>query len=250
MMDIPQVAPESGRHRRVDAGRGLAWITGGWTLFLLNPGAWIAIAVVFLVIYGLLSLVPFLGQIAAHLLAPVFAAGLLIGCRSLENGGGLRMEHLFVGFKQGTGKLVMVGVLFLAGAFIALFAAMSLGGGLAMMTGMLGQGGGLQGMMVAGMFGGMLFMSVIFLLLLMPLLMAFWFAPALVLFRDMEPLAAMKESFVASLANTLPFLIYGLFGVIVLVLAALPLGLGFLVAIPVLAGSYYVSYKDLFEEPA
>jgi uncharacterized membrane protein len=63
----------------------------------------------------------------------------------------------------------------------------------------------------------------------------------------MEPLPAMLESFSASLANTLPFLIYGIFGLVLLVLAAIPLGLGFLVAIPVLAGSFYASYVDIFE---
>ncbi|MDD5295271.1 MAG: BPSS1780 family membrane protein [Rhodocyclaceae bacterium] len=248
-MNEPFVAPMTPRsgHRRVDSGRGLAWLTEGWGLFVKNPGVWIAIAVVLMIIYGVLSLVPVLGQIAAHLLAPIFAAGLLLGCRSLANGGDISLEHLFAGFRQNSGKLVMVGVFYLVGAFLAMMIALFAGGGMAMASGMLGMGGGLKGMMVAGMFGGMLFMLLIFLLLSMPLVMAFWFAPALVLFREMEPLPAMLESFSACLVNTMPFLVYGVFGLILLVLAAIPLGLGFLVAIPVLAGSFYVSYVDIFE---
>ena len=237
-------APKGG-HKRVDAGRGLYWLTAGWGLFVRNPGVWIAIAVILLIIYGLLSVVPFLGQIAAHLLAPIFAAGLLLGCRSLDNGGGIRLDHLFSGFNQNSGKLVMVGIIYLVGAVMALIIALFVGGVMALMGGLLGKG--LGGMMAAGMFSGMLFMMLILMLLAVPLVMAFWFAPALVLFRDMEPLPAMVESFSACLANTLPFTLYGIFSLVLLVLAAIPLGLGFLVAIPVLAGSFYVSYTDIFE---
>jgi len=248
-MKEPFIVPDPLRsgHRRVESGRGLFWLTEGWRLFVRNPGTWVGIAAVLIIIYGVLSLVPFLGQIAAHLLAPIFAAGLLLGCRSLENGGGIRLEHLFSGFQQNSGKLVLVGIFYLIGMSAALFVALFVGGGMAVAGGVLGHRGGLDGMMAAGMFSGMLFMMLIFLLLTLPLLMAFWFAPALVLFRDMEPLPAMLESFSASLANTLPFLIYGIFCLVLLVLAAIPMGLGFLVAIPVLAGSFYASYVDIFE---
>jgi uncharacterized membrane protein len=191
--------------------------------------------------------VPLLGQIAANLLAPIFTAGLLLGCRSLNNGGGIRLEHLFMGFRQNSGKLVMVGIFYLIGMSVALFIALFVGGGMAVAGGVLGRHGGLDGVMAAGMFSGMLFMMLIFVLLTLPLLMAFWFAPALVLFRDMDALPAMLRSFSASLANTLPFLIYGIFSLVLLVLAAIPMGLGFLVAIPVLVGSLYASYVDIFE---
>jgi hypothetical protein len=247
-MEEPFIVQERLRsgHRRVESGRGLFWLTEGWRLFMKNPGVWVAIALVLIVIYGVLSLMPFLGQIAAHLLAPIFAAGLLLGCRALDNGGAIRLEHLFSGFKQNSGKLLLVGAFYLIGISIALVVALFMGGGMAVAGGILGHGAG-EGMMAAGMFSGMLFMMLIFLLLSIPLLMALWFAPALVLFRDMDPLPAMIESFSASLANTLPFLIYGIFGLVLLVLAAIPLGLGFLVAIPVLAGSFYASYVDIFE---
>lgn len=248
-MKEPYILPESSGdgHRRVESGRGLFWLTEGWRLFVRNPGTWVGIAVVLIVIYGALSLVPFLGQIAANLLAPIFTAGLLLGCRSLDNGGGIRLEHLFMGFRQNSGKLVMVGIFYLIGMSVALFIALFVGGGMAVAGGVLGHRGGLDGVMAAGMFSGMLFMMLIFLVLTLPLLMAFWFAPALVLFRDMDPLPAMLRSFSASLANALPFLIYGIFSLVLLVLAAIPMGLGFLVAIPVLVGSLYASYVDIFE---
>jgi uncharacterized membrane protein len=73
-----------------------------------------------------------------------------------------------------------------------------------------------------------------------------WFAPALVFFNNMSPVEALKASFNACLKNTLPFLVYGLMVMVLLFFAALPVGLGFLVLIPVLAGSIYVSYRDIF----
>ena len=230
--------------RTVEAGRGLVWLQQGWAFFLRYPGPWMAIAVLLIVIYGLLSIVPVLGQIAGHLMAPLFAAGLLLGCRSLDNGGGLFVDHLFAGFRQNSSNLIMVGIFYLIGVAAAFFIALIVGGGLAVGGGLLGMG---RGMMAAGMFTGALLFMLVFVLLSVPLLMAFWFAPALVLFKDAAPLPAMILSFRACLKNTLSFLVYGVLACVLMVLAAIPLGLGFVVLIPVFIGSFYWSYVDIFE---
>jgi uncharacterized membrane protein len=88
------------------------------------------------------------------------------------------------------------------------------------------------------------------LLLAIPLLMAFWFAPALIVLRGDEPVAAMKASFRACLRNVPPFLIYGLLGLLFLILACIPLFLGLVVLIPVGIATIYTSYKDIFGAPA
>ena len=84
------------------------------------------------------------------------------------------------------------------------------------------------------------------LALSLPVFMALWFAPALVFFNGMAPIAALKASFDACLKNTLAFLVYGLIVLVLDFFAALPVMLGFLVLIPVLAGSLYASYRDVF----
>ena len=86
------------------------------------------------------------------------------------------------------------------------------------------------------------------LALLVPLLMAYWFAPALVVLRNMGAIEAMKTSFAASLKNIVPFLIYGAVMFVLFVLATIPLMLGFLVMLPLAFISYYTSYKDVFEQ--
>ena len=84
--------------------------------------------------------------------------------------------------------------------------------------------------------------------LLLPLFMALWFAPALALFHQQGPAEAMKGSFVACLRNILPSLVYGAIGFMLAIVASIPFGLGWLVLGPVIAGSLYASYRDIFFE--
>jgi uncharacterized membrane protein len=62
----------------------------------------------------------------------------------------------------------------------------------------------------------------------------------------MQPIPGLKASFNACMKNMVPFLVYGLITMTLCFFAALPVGLGFLVLGPVLAGSVYASYRDIF----
>ena len=84
------------------------------------------------------------------------------------------------------------------------------------------------------------------LALSMPLLMAVWFAPPLVVFHDLGAVEAMKASFTGCLRNVVPFLVYGIVALVLLFVAMLPLLLGLLVATPVLLASIYTSYRDVY----
>jgi uncharacterized membrane protein len=76
--------------------------------------------------------------------------------------------------------------------------------------------------------------------------MALWFAPGLIVFRNMAPVDALKASVSASLGNVVPFLIYGVIYLIAAFVASIPLGLGWVVLVPVLMLTAYSSYKDVF----
>src|SRR5215470_16726337 len=119
--------------RGVPSGNGWQWIADGWELFKRQPGVWILIVIVWLLIIVALNFVPFIGNLASNLLFPPFVAGILLGCRELERGGELEFGHLFAGFRDAFGKLVLVGVFYLV-ALIAIVIVAALIGGLGIGT--------------------------------------------------------------------------------------------------------------------
>src|ERR1700682_2809299 len=112
----------------VPAGHGWTWIADGWTLFMKAPGTWIGIAVIALVIFIVLTFIPFIGGIALSLLMPVFGGGVMLGCRALDEGKELEVQHLFAGFRTGFGALVATGAINLAATIAIMFIAMILTG--------------------------------------------------------------------------------------------------------------------------
>lgn len=226
----------------VPAERAMQWLQGGWRQFLVAPGVWIALSLALLVIHFGLALVPVVGSLAAVVLTPVLAGGLMAGCAAIDRGEPLRFDHLFAGFRTSTGRLATVGIvqLIVIGAIVLLI---FLVGGGAMVGGVMGHGVGV-GATVA--LGGLLLAAMLGLLLLVPLTMALWFAPALVMLSDMAALDAMKASFAGCLRNWLPFLVYSLVLCVLLVLVPLTLGLALLAFIPVMTASIYLSYRDIF----
>ena len=228
--------------RSVSAGDGIEWIKRGWQLFVMNPGIWIAITIIMVVILVVLGVIPIIGQLATQFLMPVLTAGLLLGCKSLSDGEDLKIDHLFAGFRQNIGSLVMVGVFYLIGIVVIMAITFFVGGGAALTGAFMGRGAG------AGMaFGGFMLAMLIMLALMVPLMMAVYFAPALVVFHNVAPLEAMKASFFGCLKNIVPFLIYGIVLFVLGIVAVIPLGLGLLVLRPVMFGSVYASYVGIFE---
>jgi uncharacterized membrane protein len=92
----------------------------------------------------------------------------------------------------------------------------------------------------------MLLALLIMLALMLPIIMAVWFAPALVVFHEQAAGEAMKNSFVACLKNIVPFLLYSVILFLLAIVASIPLGAGFLVLGPVIVASLYASYRDIF----
>lgn len=244
MNELPSelIRPAGQGPRTVDMGQGVVWIKQGWQLFSRDPGTWLAIGLSLFLIYVILGVIPVVGSLAAVLFSPVFTAGMLLACRALDNGGSVRFDHLFAGFSGPVGPLVMVGVYCLCGVLLMGLMVAIVGGGSALAGVILGRGAG--GVIAAG---GILMSLLLSMVLSVPLTMAVWFAPALVLFRGEVPVDALKQSFIACLKNTLPFLLYGLLLFILFFLALLPLGLGLIVLMPVIVASIYAAYVDIFE---
>jgi uncharacterized membrane protein len=234
--------------RKVEASHGVAWYSDAWTLFKGAPGTWVLICVIFTVLWIVLSIIPLVSMFLS-IAYPVVAAGLMLGCRSIEEGTGLTVGHLFAGFKKNVGSLLLVGVLYLVGTMLVML-FVGIGAAL-LIPSMISQGfnpSDLGSMMALLPF--ILLIALVVMALMLPLVMAIWFAPALVVFHDLAPMAAMKASFHGSLKNIVPFLLYGIVGLVLAILAMIPVGLGMLVWIPLLWASIYTGYRDIFVKPA
>jgi len=229
--------------RTVDGGRGISWWSDAWALFMKSPALWIVFGVILFLVFGVLGFIPFIGVLAVSLLAPVFVGSWMIAARKVETGGTLEVGDLFAGFKDKLQPLLIVGALLLVAALVIGLVVGALGFGSAM--GLMGGGSHSAAGMAAAMGAGMLAMLVMVALGFV-VAMAFWFAPALVVFRDVAPVDALKASFSASLKNIVAFLLYGVLYLIAAIVASIPFGLGWIVLIPVVMLSIYVSHKDVF----
>jgi uncharacterized membrane protein len=236
--------------RSTPLGAGWNWLAGGWRLFMRAPLMWIISVILVFICVVAVSLVPFLGQVVVALLQPVILAGFMIACQSLERGGDFDLDHLLGGFRKSFGNLVVVGLLFLVGQvviFVVFVAFIFFTVGTAVLM-----GGSQQEVIATILAAGLTFAlgMLIMLALLLPLFAAYWFAPVLVVMHDVAPLEAMKASFFACFRNFLPFLVYSILMIPLAILAAIPFGLGFLVLIPMLIASVWVSYREIFTEEA
>jgi hypothetical protein len=232
--------------QKVPTSRGVEWFSEGWRLFKASPGIWVVMFVVFVVLSLVLAIIP-LGSLVSSLCYPVVVAGIMVGCRSLDEGGTLEVGHLFVAFKKNVGSLLLVGILYLVGVMLISFIA---GIAIAVMIPLLA-GSGIN--FNANDFSSVMALApwvvlvlLIVMALMLPLIMALWFAPALVVFHDMQPMASMRSSFTGCLKNFLPFLAYGVVGLLLGLVALIPFGLGLLVYGPLVWGTMYAGYRDIF----
>lgn len=228
--------------RKVSAGRGMAWLSEGWDLFKRAPGTFIGIALILIVIVMVVSFIP-LANIAVNFLVPVFVGGIMLGCRSLEEGNGLEISHLFEGFNRAFGPLALLGLIYLIAAMISMIPlfiaiAMGVGGGVLASDG--GSGASIAMIVFAVILGTISFG------LVMLCAMAMYYAPALVVLHEVQPWEAFKSCIYAVLKNWLPFLVYSLVLTVLIIVAMIPLFLGFIVLVPVIYASMYATYRDIF----
>jgi uncharacterized membrane protein len=174
------------------------------------------------------------------LLAPVFAAGMMWGCQAVAQQQDLEINHLFAGFKKNTSQLISVGGIYMA-CLLAVAVMVVLSMDSATITAIkLEQG--LTNEQADAMLPPLFFA----MLCIVPILMAYWYAPLLVGLNNLTAGQALKLSFMVCLKNLLPFFVYGVIFTLMLLVAIIPFGLGLLIAVPVMMTSLYASYEDVF----
>lgn len=238
-------------YNRVSAGSALTWYGDGWRIFKAKP----LLLLVSLVIYVLISIaldsISILGDLIAVLIAPALAAGFFLLAESIERqqspGFGTFLEPLRNG--QVRGRLLGLGALSIGLSLLLVLVVVIFIGASALTGQSLTSGSQVspEQLMQILNSGSAIIGMVIAVLMSMLLMLAMFYAPPLILFRDLRPWASVKLSLGGSLGNILPLLVFGLINIVLVFLAMIPMGLGLLVLAPILIGASYASYLDIFE---
>ncbi|MCP3901021.1 MAG: DUF2189 domain-containing protein, partial [Desulfobacteraceae bacterium] len=258
--------------QKLPAKNGLSWLIEGFALFKKSPFKWLTSVFVFFLVTMVASLIPFLGAIATNLFNPVFMAGFMIGAKEQTEGGNFRMGHVFAGFSNNAGQLILFGLLYLI-ATLAIFGLMVIIGAAVFIFMSPGSMNFFDPAIISKLANISPLFFLLFVLVIMlitiPIMMAYYFGPALISINQASVFNAAKMSFKACLSNMFPFLLYGLACMGILILVGLIIGgitvlLGFLLdqigifvgiagtiilmfaVTPVFFASTYVAYKDIF----
>lgn len=235
--------------RSVAAGRGWSWIVEAFRLFRRKPLTWLALHVILLGIGWLLGKVPVAGGYVLYLLAPILLAGLMAACQDLHRGGNIEIAHLFRGFRENTPQLVTVGGVHLVGQVVVSGLMLSIGG--PELREIMQGGEEAAANVPAEVRSRILLAMTVSLALYLPLALAMWFAPALVMLDGQPGFRALLLSLKAGLRNIVPFLVYSLASTALFFLAIMPFGVGLVLWIPVMVLTMFTSWRDVFvPEPA
>ncbi len=82
--------------RKVDAGKGFAWITGAVELIFKNPLVFLVMGLIFAVI----GIVPILGSLALLVIGPALLGGMVYAAREQAAGRPADIAQLFQAFRE------------------------------------------------------------------------------------------------------------------------------------------------------
>jgi len=246
--------------RIVETTRGARWLAEGWRLFRAAPLGWLAAVFGYWLLMTLVSLVPFVGVVAAAVLVPAFSVGFMALARAAGHKAPLDMALLFDGFRHEPRAQLALGVVYL----VCL--------GLLLAVSTLADSGALARWMISGQrptdevlqSEGFITALVAAGALYLPVMLAFWFAPPLASWHATGAAKALFFSFAASMMNWRAFLAYGAVMALLTLLVPFLIVSAFAVAgaaappaaviifplaillLPTLFASFYASYRDVF----
>ncbi len=246
-MQEPTLPAQVPAFRQVHSGHGVEWWSSAWRLlFHCNAtGVWIVTSLILFVVVTILSALHLIGTIVAQIAWFVLGGGLMLAARKTDGGTVPPFGDLFSGFGPPLGPLAIGGVLVGVAVLLVQFAATVAGLGAAVGAFYGAMSGNLA--LLVGLGASTLAVLLIALLVLVPVFMAAWLAPALIVLRQQAPVEALKASFGACRANLGALTVYGLLWIAFAIVATIPAMLGWLVLWPLMVLSTYAAYRDLFE---
>lgn len=250
------------RAETLPSAAGWRWIRDGFAIFRRNPPLLSMLVVAYWMTVLVLNILPVIGALAASLAIPGLSVGLMQAARELERGRPVGLQTLYGGFRQNPRTLVALGALYLCCTLAALGASALVDGGELLRFMLSAKPADREA--VEG--GGFMLPALVVTALMLPVVMAWWFAPVLAAWHNLGVGKALFFSFVACWINWRPFLAYGigllvvaglLPGLVVAVLLlVVPEAQAFATALvtvpmvliiaPAIFASFYATYRDVF----
>lgn len=250
--------------RLIPASRGWRWLAEGWKIFRTAPVMWLVLVVAYWMLMTVVSVLPFVGVVAALILVPGFSVAFMAASRACERGQPIALSLIFAGFRANPRPQLALGVAYLVLMILVLAAST------------LADDGALARWMVTGarpsvemlQSDGFLFALVIAATLYMPVMMLMWFAPLLAAWHAMPVAKALFFSYFACMMNWRAFTVYGIASALLLIIVPFVVLFVLILAsggalrpavmavlfplvfslMPVIFASFYVSYRDIFSE--
>ncbi|MEG0008450.1 MAG: BPSS1780 family membrane protein [Aeromonas sp.] len=231
--------------KRHPIGRGWVWVRTGFDIFNKGMGASVAMIALWFVVGLVLDRLP-AGGFISQLLYMVWGAGWVAVAQRGYAGHPLQFADFFAGFRQRLTPLILGGLLVLCLFSLIVLVCATL---LHMwgLTGLLSQDPETLTLTVAQA-QGFLLCLLLGLALMVPVLMAITFAPALIFFHGVGVWQAARLSFKGCLRNMWPFLWWGLLGAVLILFGVILFLVGLLVVLPAINYSIYAAYRDIYLE--
>ncbi len=250
--------------------QGWKWLVHGVQLFKRKPGELFLLGntYIFLVLLLGMLLMPF-GSIIMSLIIPLVSAGSMVASQQAFNNQRATPALLFSGlhlaYRKKLKPLLMLGLIFTAYLFLIWLMSRVLLGPQPSINFDAIKNNTVSSEELAHWVEYAQAQFFLNLVCSIPLLLAFWFAPSLVLWHNMSPIQALFSSSIAIWRNKVVFVVYGLawlgllmlFGFCLQLLSVLVGGqtilliMAYILATSSLMGitiaSYYPSYRAIFE---
>jgi len=229
----PAPAPPHLHARAVPWRHALAWFEEGMRLFKRGPAAWIGLGFCTLAVELGLAALPHFGPLAAQLVAPLVAGGMACAADAADHGGTPSLRHAVAAFGaswQALLALIVANLVAFSGQWLAAWWIADINLLVPADTDGELSGAAISGMVAIGVLASLPFL----------------FVPYHVLVERTGATDAFRASWMGFALNTEPLLVFAGAALALVGLGVATMGLGLLLALPLLATAGYAAWKDVF----
>jgi uncharacterized membrane protein len=229
--------------RKAEAGDGWQWLVKGAEYFVAAPGAWFGSMTLLVFGFIIIAFIPGI-NLLLNIIAPVISAGFMYACEQIRINGVFKFDYIFKGFSENLNQLIIVGLIYSLSISLILVFSFTLPDSLGYASIDFQNPEAIKSLPQEQLINSIALPLLVAMALIIPVLMGYWFAPALVMLRGLKATQAIKLSFQACYINIVPFLVYGIGGFLMaaglILIVNIVASISLFIALPVMIGCYLV----------